>query len=112
MTTDSLAEFLGDKLQLIFAGFFGGLMRWITLRERWQDGLLSLLGGTVCAAYLGPAAIPLFEPALRLVVVEPDARLGVGGFLIGLGGVVVTGFLLDLWKLRALMGAVKGSDPA
>lgn len=102
MTT--LNELIGEKGQMILAGASGGLMRWITLKEKLTDGLVSVIGGMVCAAYLGPVAIPLLEPALRLVVIEQEARIGVGCFLVGLGGVVVTGFLIDLWRLRALLG--------
>ena len=33
------------------AGALGGIVRWVTLREHWRDGVLSLLVGSICAVY-------------------------------------------------------------
>ena len=41
------------------AGALGGIVRWVTLREHWRDGVLSLLVGSICAVYLGPLVAPL-----------------------------------------------------
>lgn len=89
---------LGDKGQLALAGFFGGAVRWMTLREHWSDGLISLAVGTISATY----ATPLVEPALRQlmsgIVASPDGITGFSGFLVGIGGITVSGFALDFWR--------------
>jgi hypothetical protein len=36
---------------------------------------------------------------------------GLGGFLVGIGGILVSGFILDLWQLRRkLLKQPGGSD--
>ena len=43
-----------DQAKTALAGAAGGIVRWVTLRERWQDGVASLLVGSICALYVGP----------------------------------------------------------
>jgi hypothetical protein len=90
----------GEKGQLALAGALGGLVRWLTLRERWQDGMISLVVGAICALYLGPLAIPAIEPIVGKIVVDPASRGTLSGFILGIGGIAVTGFVLDVWKAR------------
>lgn len=95
-----LTWLIGEKGQLAIAGSLGGMVRWLTLREDWRSGLTSLLVGAICAVYLGPIAIPTLEPIVGKIVVDAASRAGLSGFLIGIGGIAVAGFVIDLWKAR------------
>jgi hypothetical protein len=94
------AWLLADKGQLAVAGALGGVVRWLSLREDWRDGLVSITVGAICAVYLSPLAIPLFDSVLGKIVVDAAARHSFSGFLIGIGGIAVSGLVLDVWKAR------------
>jgi hypothetical protein len=91
----------GEKGQLATAGALGGVVRWLSLREDWQSGLVSITVGAICALYLAPLAIPAIEPIIGKFVIDATARAGFSGFIIGIGGIAVSGFVIDLWKARA-----------
>lgn len=86
--------------RLVVAGALGGVVRWLTLKETWGDGLISVIVGSITAVYVGPAAFPILKPIIDLTGVEHEAAIGLSGFLIGLGGILVSGFVLDLWRAR------------
>jgi hypothetical protein len=94
------AWLIGEKGQLAVAGALGGVVRWLSLREDWRDGLVSITVGAICAVYLSPLAIPLFDSVLGKIVVDAAARHSFSGFLIGIGGIAVSGLVLDVWKAR------------
>jgi hypothetical protein len=101
MTPDELPSYLiGDKGQLTAAGIAGGIVRWLTLRESTRDGFISVVVGALCSLYLGPIGLPLLEPVIGKLTVDPHAAVGLSGFLIGVGGIAVSGFVLDLWAMR------------
>jgi len=96
-----LGEMLGwlhsDAGAAAFAGAAGGLVRWLTLRESWRDGLLSLVVGSVCAIYLGPIVEPLLEPWIGRISPGKDAS-GFSSFVVGIGGIGIAGILIDIMK--------------
>ncbi len=99
-------DFLGlgaDKAQLIVAGALGGLVRWLTLRDHWVDGVVSILVGALSAMYIAPLAVPSLIPVLGNINVAPENVGGLSGFLIGIGGITVSGFFIDAWRLRRRM---------
>lgn len=89
-----------DKGQLAAAGAAGGLVRWLTLQEKLRNGLVSVAVGCLCSLYLGPAGTPMIEPVVGKLATDPNSAMGVSGFLIGVGGMAVAGFVLDLWQMR------------
>lgn len=105
---DFLTWLLGEKGQLLVAGAAGGVVRWLSLRENWRDGCISILVGAICALYLSPLAIPMIEPILSKLVVDADSRAGFSGFFIGVGGIAVAGFCIDIWRHR---GKRTDNDP-
>ncbi len=88
------------KGQVALAGALGGVVRSITLRENWRDGLLTLITGAVCATYLTPLVMPVLEPTLGKLVIQPDALSTFSGFVVGIGGMAVAGFVIDIWTAR------------
>jgi hypothetical protein len=99
-------EFFGlsaDKLQLLIAGALGGVVRWMTLRDHWSDGLISMIVGALSAMYLAPLAVPSLVPLLGNINVAPENVGPLSGFLIGIGGITASGFFIDAWRLRRRM---------
>ncbi len=86
--------------KLAIAGALGGLVRWLTLKQPPIDGLISIAVGAICAAYIGPAFQPVLQPIISFTGVEPDAAQGLGGFIVGIGGILVSGFFIDVWQMR------------
>lgn len=97
---DILASILGEKGQVALAGAAGGLVRGLTLRSRPLDGFISIVVGAISAIYLGPLAEPAIDALLGQVIVEESSRGAFSGFIIGLGGITVTGFIMDVWRAR------------
>jgi hypothetical protein len=86
--------------QLLIAGVAGGIVRWATLKEKWPDGLISILVGALCSVFVGPAAFPLMGPLIDFSKIDPNSAKSLAGFMIGAGGILVAGFLIDLWRER------------
>lgn len=84
----------------ILAGAAGGLVRWLTLRSKPLDGAISILVGGISAAYLGPLASPTVDVLLGGVILDPAQRGTLTGFIIGLGGISIVGFVMDLWRAK------------
>lgn len=103
--------FGGDKAQLVLAGALGGVVRWMTLRDHWSDGLIAIFVGAICSVYLSPLALPALTPVLGAIQVAPESVIGVSGFLMGIGGITASGFVLDLWRARRrMLKQVEGFD--
>jgi hypothetical protein len=96
-------DLFGDDLQVVLAGGLGGVVRWLTLKSGWMDGLSSVIIGSICAKYLGPLCFRLLDPVLGKIIMETDSRVMLSGFLIGVGGIGVSGFIVDVWRLRSTM---------
>jgi len=97
--------------KLAIAGALGGVVRWLTLKQPPLDGLISVFVGAICALYVGPAIVPLLRPVVDFAGVDADAMRGLSGFLVGIGGILVSGFLIDLWQLRRKMLKQQGGAP-
>lgn len=88
----------GDRASTILAGSLGGLVRWITLKENFRDGVASILVGGIAAAYLTPLVLPAMTPVIGSFVGDEANRAGFSGFIIGIAGITVTGFLIDFFR--------------
>ncbi len=97
--------------RLILAGALGGVVNWLTRKAGWRDGLGQIVVGAICGLYLSPLAIPAMGSVLGNIVATPEELSRLSGFLIGVGGVSVSGFVLDLWnRRRAALVPPDGSD--
>ena len=95
-----------DPGKLAVAGAAGGLVRWCTLRENPRDGVASLVVGAICANYLGPLVSPVIEATLGSVLPGDDAS-SFSAFVVGLGGVGLAGFVIEVlrrFKAQKLAG--------
>lgn len=81
--------------QEAIAGAAGSLVRTITLQESWIQGLRTLIVGTLCALYGTPIAGSLFRPFMGPA--SEESIHGFAGFVTGIGGAALVGFVLDTW---------------
>jgi hypothetical protein len=86
-----------DLGQAALAGAAGGLVRWLTLRDSWRDGLASLFVGGICAIYLSPLAQPVLQPVFGAISPDGDAS-SFAAFVVGLGGIALSGMVIDLTR--------------
>ncbi|MFG6535564.1 hypothetical protein ACGYK5_17200 [Sulfitobacter sp. 1A16787] len=97
-----------DLGQAALAGAAGGAIRWITLREKPRDGLVSLLVGSICAIYAGPLVEPFLSPFVGRLTPGEDAD-GFAAFVVGIGGISLTGAVIDLF--RGVSGRARAAVP-
>lgn len=86
---------------LAVAGALGGVVRWLTFKERWQDGLISIVVGAICAVYVTPWTVSLLN------VPASEQATNLAAFVTGVGGIGVVGFLIQFWRIWREKGAGK-----
>lgn len=86
----------GDHTANALAGGAGGLVRALALGLGLRQGVVSLVVGALCSIYGTPAAAPIF----KWVSEEAPARDGFAGFVIGVGGMIFAGLILDVWTAK------------
>lgn len=89
---------LGDRGSTVLAGALGGVVRWITLKESWKEGASSIIVGGIGSLYLTPLVNPAMSSIIGSFVVDEANRLTFSGFIVGLGGIAFTGFVIDFIK--------------
>lgn len=89
---------IGERGPTILAGALGGIVRWITLQERLRDGIASVIVGAICSLYLTPLVLPALTPVIGGFVGDEMNRTGFSGFIIGLAGITVSGFVIDFFR--------------
>jgi hypothetical protein len=106
--------FVPDAARLALAGAAGGMVRWATLRSNWKEGIPTLVVGGLCAMYLSPIAESMIFSVLPFLekLVEPGRVSSLAPFLTGLGGITLTGFLIDVLSGRYLRLPGRGDDDA
>lgn len=92
-----------DQAGLVIAGVLGGIVRWLTLRHSWQEGILTMIVGGICASYLGPLMLPLVTATIGPIAEGADLA-GLSAFLVGIAGISLAGFLIDVFDARFLKG--------
>lgn len=83
--------------RLVLAGSLGGIVRWITTKDRWQEGLGGIIVGAICASYLGPLVVPVFASTIGKFAPGGDID-GFTSFVVGVGGMSVAGFIIGVWE--------------
>ena len=97
----SLSEWLASPSgQLGIAGLVGSA---VAAAMEW-GGFVSasrrLFVGTASAVFLGPLAIPMLEWALSGINVPKDNAAGMGGFLMGVVGIVAIEIIMKAFKIK------------
>lgn len=92
---------LSEHLPALTAGAAGGLVRWLSLKESVRDGVISIIVGAVTSYYAGPLASAVFDPVLKNIILDETKRNNLSGFLVGCGGILVVGYVIDRWRLAS-----------
>lgn len=111
--TGFLAWLASEPGKAALAGAAGGLVRWITLRDSWLEGLLGILAGSVCAVFLGPMVLPVLEPVLGGISDSDEHITGFTSFVVGLGGIGLASALIDIlqsWRRGGQNGPRRDND--
>lgn len=102
MTKDDLLDWLlSEPSRAAIAGIAGGVVRWLTLRSNWKEGLGTLIVGALCAIYAGQIALPIVEGSIGKILPGEDMS-GLSSFLVGIGGISLSGLILDIFDRRRL----------
>lgn len=95
-----------DGASAVVAGAAGGVVRWVTLRNDWKEGFSAIIVGALCALYLGPIVTPLLEPVVGVIAPEGDSS-GFSSFVVGLGGISLSGWIIDIIRARRKLATEK-----
>ena len=52
----------------------------------------------ICAVYVTPAVHPMIEATIGKVMVDPGQAFSLGAFMIGVGGLTVSDFIINFWR--------------
>src|SRR5690242_4036768 len=85
---------------IVAAGLFGGAARWATLRSHWKTGLIGVFVGGVSALYLSPLVEPWLGKIVQLATDDPSQTANFSGFIVGIGGITITGMVMDFIAAR------------
>ena len=115
MTFEPFKGVDASTLMLAAGGAVGGLYRWIVLRPKLGDGLIAVGSGVIAAPIFGPIIASIViaaggvAPFVGPVAITMEQALPVGGFLAGLLGISVAGFVIDFVRAigRVLLARAK-----
>lgn len=97
---DVLQAVFGEHVAAAISGAAGGAVRWFTVKQGWRDGFASIVVGALCSIYLSPLVEPMIDVAFGKIIASEAKRAGLAGFVIGVGGILVSGFIIDFWNIR------------
>ena len=90
-----------DDMKTALAGVAGSA---VSVAMEWNGilpGLRRLFVGAVTAYFLAPIGIPLFQWTLGHLDVPGEQSASVGGFIIGIGGVIIVEIILKAFRIRS-----------
>ncbi len=90
-----------DDIKTALAGVAGSA---VSVAMEWNgvgSGARRLFVGAVAAYFLAPIGIPMFQWALGHLEVPGEQSASVGGFIIGIGGVIIVEIILKAFRIRS-----------
>lgn len=97
----SLWDFLSTaKAEIAIAGIAGSAVSVVMEWEGFIPGIRRLFVGAVTAFFLGPVGVPVFSWAFGKIDIPQEHAASVGGFLMGITGVVLVEIILKAAKLK------------
>jgi hypothetical protein len=98
---------LSGKAEAALAGIAGSAVSVAMEWTGFKSGIRRLFVGAVTAYFLAPVGLPLFKWGLGHIDVPPEQSVGVGGFILGIGGVIIVEIILKAFRIKR---AELGSD--
>lgn len=90
----------GESGKLLLAGLAGSA---VSAAMEWTGVLPAcrkIVVGSLCAMYLSPLAVPLLEWTLGAIKVPEENGATLGGFLMGVVGIIVIEIIIKAFRLR------------
>lgn len=100
--------FQGESGKLLTAGLAGSAVSVAMEWTGWMPALRKIVVGSLCAMYLSPLAIPMLEWALGVINVPTENGATLGGFLMGVVGIVIIEIIVKAFRLRLVDPLAKG----
>lgn len=89
------------KGDLMLSGVAGSAVSVAMEWSGYAAGLRRLFVGAVTAYFMGPVGVPVFQWALGHIDVPDGQSAGVGGFIMGVAGVIIVEIMLKAFRLRS-----------
>ncbi len=90
-----------SKGEIALAGAAGAAVSVAMEWSGWAAGMRKFFIGAVTAYFTGPIGVPLVEWSIGKFIAIPESNsAGAGGFLMGIGGVVIAEIMLKAFRLR------------
>lgn len=90
----------GEKGQLIQAGLAGSAVAAAVEWTGIMPSIRKIIVGSLCALYLAPISVPMFNWALGMGGIPVENAAGMSGFLMGVGGIIVIEIVLKAFRFR------------
>tara|TARA_R110002012_G_scaffold315261_1_gene528884 strand:- start:1617 stop:1949 length:333 start_codon:yes stop_codon:yes gene_type:complete len=88
------------KGEIALAGIAGSA---VSVAMEWSgmwSGARRLFIGAVTAYFMAPVGIPVFQWTLGRIDIPSEQSAGVGGFIIGIGGVIIVEIILKAFRIK------------
>lgn len=86
--------------EMAVAGIAGSAVSTIMQWEGWVSGLRRFFVGSVTAFFLGPVGVPLVSWLFPKINVPIEHSISVGGFVMGICGIVFVEVMLTVLRLK------------
>ena len=96
-----------DTASLGIAGISGAIVASMVEWGGWLLFARRLAVGGICAIYMAPLSIPLLSYVLVGLSIDETRAPTLGGFIMGLIGMMVVDFLLQIFQSRRILAAVR-----
>lgn len=85
----------------IAAGVAGSAVSVALEWSGWPSGLRKFFVGAVTAYYTAPLGAPMVQWSIgHFITVSEAHSISAGGFIMGVGGIVIAEIILKAWRLR------------
>ncbi|KQV28538.1 hypothetical protein ASC97_05555 [Rhizobium sp. Root1203] len=89
------------KGEIAVAGIAGSAVSVVMEWNGIGSGIRRLFVGAVAAYFMAPLGVPLFQWSLGHLEVAGEQAASVGGFIMGLAGVIIIEIVLKAFRLRS-----------
>lgn len=90
----------GETAQLGVAGIAGAIAASLTEWNGFVELIRKVVVGALCAIYLSDLAVPLLGFLLPQIGIDADASVKLGGFIMGIVGIIFIEFIIHIMRLR------------
>ena len=90
----------GETAQLGVAGVAGAIAASLTEWNGFVELIRKIIVGALCAIYLSDLAVPLLAFLLPAIGIEEGASVRLGGFIMGIVGIIFIEFIIHIMRLR------------